>query len=94
MSAISGSIYRPLLHTSKGEILAYALEYNIEYREDSSNSSDIYERNRIRNEILPRLTTLNSTIEETLTDLGEYMKEILEYIDRDVEKWLSFDTSV
>ena len=41
-------IVRPLLGVSKREILAYAHENGLKWREDSTNASDAYLRNRIR----------------------------------------------
>lgn len=41
-------IYRPLTVWFKHEILNYAREHNLSWREDSTNASDAYLRNRIR----------------------------------------------
>ena len=65
MSCISGDIFRPLLAVSKQEIRNYAKEQNIEYREDSSNSDITYDRNRIRQDIIPVLESLNPSIHTT-----------------------------
>ncbi len=48
-----GNIIRPLLFASRGEILTYAKEHQLPFREDSSNASDDYLRNRIRHHWLP-----------------------------------------
>jgi len=47
------NIIRPLLFASRNEILAYAREHQLSFREDSSNASDDYLRNRIRHRLLP-----------------------------------------
>ncbi len=47
------NIIRPLLFASRKEILIYAREYQLPFREDSSNTSDDYLRNRIRHHWLP-----------------------------------------
>ena len=47
--------HRPLLGHSKAAIIEYALAHNLEWREDSTNESLRYFRNRIRNLIIPRL---------------------------------------
>lgn len=47
--------HRPLLALSKAEIVAYAIERSLEWREDSTNESLQYLRNRIRNIVIPRL---------------------------------------
>lgn len=48
---------RPLLGLSKAEIIDYALEHNLDWREDSTNESFKYLRNRIRSVVIPRLAT-------------------------------------
>jgi tRNA(Ile)-lysidine synthase len=48
-------LVRPLLGCSKTEILAYARGNKISFREDATNVSNDYLRNRIRNELLPLL---------------------------------------
>ena len=49
----SGKILRPLLGVSKKSITEYALQHGLKWVEDSSNSSDKYTRNFIRNRIIP-----------------------------------------
>lgn len=50
---------RPLLMNTKAEIVAYALEHNIEWREDSTNQDQTYLRNYVRHSILPKLNAAN-----------------------------------
>lgn len=68
---------RPLLIFGREEILDYANEKNIQWREDSSNTSDKYLRNKIRQEIVPVLKTLNanfiSSFQNTLENLQQSM---------------------
>lgn len=47
--------YRPLLGHTKAWIVDYALTHQLEWREDSTNESMHYLRNRIRHGVLPRL---------------------------------------
>ena len=51
----SGNIIRPLLFASKEDILQYAMDHAVPYREDSSNATDKYLRNKIRHNVLPVL---------------------------------------
>ncbi len=53
--AQNGTILRPLLPFSREEIHAFASENHICWREDSSNSSDAYTRNKIRHHLSPIL---------------------------------------
>ncbi|NOT37679.1 MAG: tRNA lysidine(34) synthetase TilS [Saprospiraceae bacterium] len=55
MPVSSGSIFRPLLDLSKADIMHYAEENKIKWREDSSNSEDYYFRNYLRINIIPKL---------------------------------------
>lgn len=50
-----GRVVRPLLYASRKDILEYALHNHIPYREDSSNRSTKYLRNKIRLGLLPTL---------------------------------------
>ena len=54
-----GKIIRPLLFASRREILEYAAANHIPYREDSSNRSTKYLRNKIRLGLIPRIREIN-----------------------------------
>ena len=54
------NIIRPLLPFSRLEIENYAKENIIQWREDSSNASDKYFRNKLRHNIVPTLKELNT----------------------------------
>lgn len=49
-------ILRPLLPYSKQEIRDYAVQHNLQWREDSTNKNEKYSRNWIRRKLLPKLT--------------------------------------
>ncbi|MCW3070909.1 MAG: hypothetical protein JWO44_799 [Bacteroidetes bacterium] len=61
-----GKIIRPMLFCSKKEITAFAKKNKLKFREDSSNDSDKYLRNRIRHSILPALKKLNPSVDTTI----------------------------
>lgn len=50
-----GRMLRPLLHTSRQEIERYARQQQLHWIEDPSNDQDIYDRNYLRNTILPQI---------------------------------------
>jgi tRNA(Ile)-lysidine synthase len=72
--------YRPLLHISRKEIQSYVSEYNIMYREDSSNSDLIYKRNMIRQEILPKIELLNPSYREAFVHIKQISNEVNELL--------------
>lgn len=49
------NILRPMLEISKEEIESYALVNKINFRQDKSNNENKYDRNKIRNTVIPHL---------------------------------------
>ncbi len=62
---ISGHLIRPLLGFKRTEIEEYARINKLQWREDSSNQSNHYYRNKIRNEVIPVLKEINPNLEHT-----------------------------
>jgi tRNA(Ile)-lysidine synthase len=82
-------IVRPLLWAKKSDITAYAKSEGIEYREDSSNSTEKYTRNYIRHKILPEFKNLNPNFENTASENIQRFKEahdLLDYFIENVKK--------
>lgn len=71
-----GHIKRPMLSFTKQELLAYAEKHQLQYREDSSNSSSKYTRNFFRNEIIPAISKVYPQVKENLADNINRFKEI------------------
>jgi tRNA(Ile)-lysidine synthase len=61
-------IIRPLLFASREQITEFAHQHGITWREDSSNVSDYYQRNLIRNQVIPLLKQINPNLEGTFVD--------------------------
>ncbi len=62
----TNQVIRPLLFASKDEILEYAAYKKHDHREDKSNADSKYQRNLIRNEVIPLLKQINPDISETM----------------------------
>ena len=58
----NNKIIRPLLNFSREEILKYAEENNLKWREDSSNLKTDYLRNKLRLEVLPQFKETNEAL--------------------------------
>ncbi len=71
-----GSVIRPLLFATKEEIERYAKALKINWRQDDSNNQDYYQRNLIRNQVIPVLKQINSNLEFAFTNTGQIMEEI------------------
>ena len=72
----SGFVIRPLLFATRQGIKDYANEWKISFREDSSNNSTKYIRNKIRKEIIPVLNELNPGLEQTFRENIEKIKAV------------------
>jgi len=76
----NGWLVRPLLSLSRDEIQQYISELQIPYREDSSNSSTKYARNKIRLEVIPKLKELNPALEQTFENNLTRFRELEELL--------------
>lgn len=63
-------IHRPLLNMSKKDIYRYAAQHSLAFRQDSTNTSDIYLRNRIRQSI----SDLDPVIRKKILTLSQNQK--------------------
>ena len=68
-------VIRPLLAFSRQEIEAYAKQNAIQWREDSSNASDKYLRNKIRHDVVPILKELNTDFIASFQKTQEYLQQ-------------------
>jgi tRNA(Ile)-lysidine synthase len=71
----SGNVIRPLLIFSRKEIENFAKENNVNWREDSSNASDKYLRNKIRHHLVPILKELNPDFLSSFRKTQTYLQE-------------------
>jgi tRNA(Ile)-lysidine synthase len=74
-------IIRPLLPFSRQEIEMYAQENNILWREDSSNASDKYIRNKIRHNLVPALSELQPHFLDSFQRTQAYLHEAQGMVD-------------
>ena len=71
----SGKIIRPLLFVSRNDIEQFATENYIEFREDSTNSEVVYQRNFLRHKILPLFSKLNPSFKKNMLASIENLKD-------------------
>lgn len=81
------SIIRPLLTLSRKEIAAYAKLNDLKFREDSSNASNDYTRNFLRNKIIPAIQKrINPSLNETLLTESELFRSLADFLNVETEK--------
>lgn len=96
-----GHIVRPLLQWTRAQVLAYAKEHQVPFREDSSNASVHYTRNKLRHNVLPLLEEVFPSLRRNLygnlqrfgegyalyhAEVERYRKKLLDWRGR--EAWL------
>lgn len=68
-----GPIIRPLLFLRAEEVQAFVQEHGLVYRDDASNFSTKYARNKIRLAVIPTLRELNTDLEQTMAaNIGRF----------------------
>lgn len=70
---INGDVIRPLLPFSRSEIEEFTITNNIIWREDESNQSTKYFRNKIRHKVIPVLKELNENLLQTFNENLGYL---------------------
>lgn len=89
--SFSGGFHvRPFLSVSKEDLTAYAMENDLQWVEDESNKDSTYDRNFIRNQVMPLLKTRWSHAAANIGGSVSHIQEAKEYVDSKVE---SFDYS-
>lgn len=68
-------IIRPLLQFGKEEILSFAQSEKLAFRVDHTNFESVYQRNLLRNEVIPKLQQLNPAFLETFAGNIEKFKD-------------------
>ena len=82
----NNAIVRPLLSVSRLEIEQYLKDRGLVFREDSSNASVKYLRNKIRHELIPLLAQMNPSIQQTVKDEMRILEGVAQIYASKVEE--------
>jgi tRNA(Ile)-lysidine synthase len=82
----NGKLIRPLLFATRDEIGDFVRYSHLSYRDDSSNSSKKYLRNRIRQELIPLLKEINPDIVPVLSGNIDRIREAVEIYRQKIEE--------
>lgn len=80
---------RPFLSIGKEELTEYAVSEGLQWVEDESNKDSVYDRNFIRNEVVPLLKTRWKNASSSICNSVEHIQNAKQYIDNNVKM---FDT--
>mgnify|MGYP000878535141 CR=1 FL=1 len=73
--AVRGAVARPLLSVTRSEILAFLAEKGQSYREDSTNDTTEYLRNRVRHHLVPAIEAVFPSWKEALETAATKLRE-------------------
>lgn len=86
---VRGRIIRPLLWAGRQEIAAFLREEKVSWIEDSTNASEAYTRNRLRNQILPLICSqVNSRAPQHISQAAELIGQADAYLEMQAARWL------
>lgn len=83
---VNGKIIRPVIELTRDEIVKYAQQNNIEFRDDKSNATTKYLRNALRHNIIPQLIEKNDNFIEVMSDNIERIKQSVAFLDYSIKK--------
>ncbi len=83
-----GWCVRPLLMTGRAEVEAYLRALGQPWREDASNATDEYARNRVRHTLMPLLRQFNPRADEALAHVAECARTEERYWAAELERVL------
>lgn len=81
-----GKVVRPLLFATRQQIHDYASENHLTWREDSSNLTDKYLRNKIRHQIIPVLSEMNPAFRDIMSETFYRLKEVNNIFKQKIEE--------
>ncbi|MCH1534821.1 MAG: tRNA lysidine(34) synthetase TilS [Schleiferiaceae bacterium] len=87
----TAEILRPLAHMDKADILDYAKTHELPWREDASNQSLKYTRNKFRNQLAPVLDQVEPRwmggLKKTIENLERDRELLLGFMERWKKEW-------
>ncbi|PNQ72868.1 tRNA lysidine(34) synthetase TilS [Hanstruepera neustonica] len=72
---VNNIFVRPLLPFSREDILDYATANNLKWRDDSSNASTKYLRNKLRHDVVPFLKEINPQLLQSLSKTQNHLQD-------------------
>lgn len=75
IAPVRGKILRPMLDITRQEVLEFLEEYHVPHREDSSNHTDQFLRNRLRHHVMPLLQAENPRLSENLSAMAQRLRQ-------------------
>ena len=81
---VNNNVVRPLLGFSRTEIENHANANNLKWREDSSNASIKYLRNKLRHDVIPQLKAINPEFLNNFQNTLKHLKDTTDIVEESV----------
>ncbi len=88
----NGYIMRPLLHFPKGALQTYAISEHITWRQDLSNETDDYLRNRVRHGLAKEFEKIAPEANENAAKSIQYLAEADEWLKKSAQDFIEMNT--
>ena len=75
IAPVNGALIRPMLEITRQEVLDFLQEYNLQYVEDSTNSTEQFLRNRLRHQVIPLLKRENPRFARNVSAMALRLRE-------------------
>lgn len=85
IAPVNGSVIRPMLSVTRQEVEAFLQEYHLPHREDSSNASDAFLRNRLRHHVMPLLQMENPGVSLAISAAALRLRQDEAYLQSQLE---------
>ena len=83
---VNGDVVRPLLPFTRDDVEKFAKEYKLQWREDSSNSSTKYLRNKLRHDVIPILKGINPQLLQNFEKTQQYLNDTKSIVNDKVDE--------
>ena len=64
----------------KKDLISYAKNKKLSWRDDSSNEDDKYSRNKIRNKVIPLLSEINNSLGKSILESSKRINKVEEFM--------------
>ena len=86
IAPVSEMVVRPLLALSREEVEEYLFVNNVSWCTDSTNLTEDYSRNKIRNTVIPALKEINERAVEHILESGIIIGDMYKYVLSEAQK--------
>ena len=85
---LKNKIIRPLINVEKKDIIDYAKNNKLTWREDKTNKENKYSRNMIRNKLIPIISEINPSFKKSVLESSKRIELVNNFIKRQLERFI------